>query len=355
MAPSILLLSPSRGLGGGIERYLSTVEAALHQRGVRLLRLDLLTDRARAGKRRKLDYIRQAHRAVATSSVPVRVVVAHRDLLPVVMLLRHLPSFSDAMVIQYGSEVWAGRRSLGQRLVGRADIGVVTISNFTAGALINTTPAQVLVPGLTRQWFDTLCETEAALKSGLSLLTAFRLSQWRSKGLGTILGAMDRIGDPNVSLTVCGSGPVPEELSTLIDSRSDCRLLADLSDEELAQQYAAADLFVLATRMSPNAGASGEGFGLVLVEAQLAGTAVIAPAFGGAGDALHPGVTGLVPRDESVEALARQLAVLLRDEDLRRDMSAAAVAWARKTFDPDAYADRVVEALAVDSDSRIRT
>lgn len=350
MPASILLLSPSQGLGGGIERYLATVETALHQRGVRCLRLDLLTDRTPAGRRHKLDYIRKAHRAVATSSVPVRVVAAHRDLLPVVMLLRHLPSFSDAMVIQYGSEVWAGRRSLGQRLVGRADIEVVTISNFTAGALISTTPAQVLIPGLTRRWYDTLVTTKAPPKTGRNLLTAFRLSQWRSKGLDTILGAMDRIGDPDVSLTVCGSGPVPEELSTLIKSRLDCRLLADLSDGELAKQYSAADLFVLATRMAPNAGASGEGFGLVLVEAQLTGTPVIAPAFGGAGDALHQGVTGLVPRDESVEALARQIALLLEDNDLRDAMGAAAKVWAGITFDPDTYTERVVEALLPESE-----
>lgn len=350
VATSILLLAPSRGLGGGIERYVAGIEAALDLRGVPCHRLDLLTEDRPVGRVGKLRFIRQVRQAVSRSLVPTRVIVCHRDLLPALVFVRRQPNYRDGVVIQHGSEVWSGRRSLGQRLVAHPSIDVVAVSNFTAGALISTTPAQVLVPGLTRQWFDTLCATEAAPKPGMNLLTAFRLSQWRSKGLTTILGAMDKIGDPNVSLTVCGSGPVPEELSTLIGSRSDCQLLADLSDEKLAQQYAAADLFVLATRMSPNAGASGEGFGLVLVESQLAGTPVIAPAFGGAGDALNPCLTGLVPRDESVEALSHQLELLLRDDLLRRDMSAAAKAWARQVFDPNTHADRVVAALVGDLD-----
>lgn len=345
MSAAILLLAPSQGLGGGIERYLSTVESALRLRHVPCLRLNLLSDQSSVGLLRKVQFIRQVHRAVARSDVPLRVVAAHRDLLPVVMFVRHLASYHDAIVIQYGSEVWAARRPLGQRLVARPDIQVVAISNFTAGALVGTTRAQVLAPGLTQLWFQTLQAAVPFRRTGIRLLTIFRLEDWRLKGLGTLLAAMATIGHPDLHLTISGSGAVPTELDELLKGRPDCRLLVDLTDEELAREYASADVFVLATRTSPGRGATGEGFGLVLAEAQLAGTPVIGPAFGGSGDAMQAGVTGLVPRDESVGALAHQLARLVGDDDLRTRMSAAASTWAQTTFDPNAYADRVVEAI----------
>lgn len=351
MSASILLLAPSQGLGGGIERYVSTVESALRLRQVPCLRLNLLTDQSSASLPRKVQFVRQVHHAIATSDVPVRVIAAHRDLLPVVMFVRQLSSYRDAVVIQHGIEVWAGRRPLGQRLVARPDIRVVAVSNFTAGALVETTQAQILPPGLTQRWFDTLRAAVPITRTGLRLLTIFRLEEWRSKGLGTLLAAIAMINHPDLHLAVCGSGTVPTELAELLKGRPDCRLLVDITDEELAREYASADVFVLATRTSPGAGASGEGFGLVLAEAQLAGTPVIGPAFGGNGDALQAGITGLVPRDESVGALAHQLARLVDDDALRMRMSAAAATWAQTVFDPAAYADRVVEALAGGADA----
>ena len=78
-----------------------------------------------------------------------------------------------------------------------------------------------------------------------------------------------------------------------------------LSDRELARQLAGADLFVLATRSRGGRHTSGEGFGLVLLEAQVAGTPVVAPAHGGSHDAYIEGITGLAPMDETAGSLAR--------------------------------------------------
>lgn len=345
MKPPILLLAPSHGLGGGIERYISAIESALLFRDVPCRRVNLLTNGPSAGPLDKIKFIRQVSKVLSNAPSPARVVAAHRDLLPVLVFVRHLAGFRDAVVFQYGSEVWSGRRSIGQRMVARPDIQVVAISSFTAGALVETTSAQVLAPGLNQRWFDTLCSAVPTRRSGLRLLTTFRLGQWRSKGVETLLAAMSRIDHPDLHLTVCGSGPVPEELVAMIEHRPDCSLVANMCDEDLARQYASADIFVLATRTAPNSGASGEGFGLVLVEAQIAGTPVIAPAFGGSADALQAGLTGLVPRDESVGALVQQLTRLVGDADLRTRMSFAATKWARAAFDPVAYADRVVEVI----------
>ena len=49
------------------------------------------------------------------------------------------------------------------------------------------------------------------------MVTAFRLAQWRDKGLADLLDAVDALGRPDVHVTVCGSGEVPRELHELIE------------------------------------------------------------------------------------------------------------------------------------------
>jgi glycosyltransferase involved in cell wall biosynthesis len=147
---------------------------------------------------------------------------------------------------------------------------------------------------------------------------------------------------------VCGTGPVPDDLQATVAAHPWCRLAPDLSDGELAGQLAGADLFVLCTRTRAGTVACGEGFGLVLLEAQLAGTPVVAPAHGGSGDAYLPGVTGVAPVDESPSALCAALAPLLSDTRRRAEMGRAAAAWSRARFEPDSYARQVVQTLLGD-------
>ena len=83
MTGRVLLLSPSRGLGGGIERYVETVEWAFAAEGVKCQRLDLSGPGAR-GHARLLAHARSILRA---DPEPARLIVAHRALLPVAALL----------------------------------------------------------------------------------------------------------------------------------------------------------------------------------------------------------------------------------------------------------------------------
>ena len=107
-----------------------------------------------------------------------------------------------------------------------------------------------------------------------------------------------------------------------------------LTDEELADQLASADVLVLATRTRSGRNPCGEGFGLVLLEAQVAGTPVIAPGHGGSHDAYIEGVTGMAPTDESVPALASVLRNMLGQPDRLAQMSKSAADWSRKCCAP---------------------
>ena len=348
MIGRVLLLSPSRGLGGGIERYVETVEWAFATEGVECRRLDLRGSGARAHAR----LLAQARAILRAQREPTRLVVAHRALLPAAALLARDSAVCGVSVVCHGREIWSSRwrlrRKLERRLMRGAGVRVVAVSNFTAGALMRDCRATVLPPALSREWFDTLAAAAAgrpARGPGIRLVTAFRLSQWRTKGLPQLVEAVTALGRPDICLTICGSGNPPAELLRLVSEHSWCALRPGLGDDDLARELAAADLFVLATQTRNGHSAVGEGFGLVLLEAQAAGTPVIAPAYGGSHEAYIEGVTGVAPADESTEALTSTLDDLLKDPARLAWMGGHAAQWTRQTFDPDGYAQLAARRL----------
>jgi len=344
----VLLLSPSRGRGGGIERYVATLEWAFAAEGVECRRLDLSGTGVRAHAR----LLAQGRVILRADSEPVRLVVAHRALLPVAALLARDSVACGVSVVCHGSEIWGSRwrprRSLERRLMRGAGVRVVAASNFTAGALMRDCRATVLPPALSREWFGTLAAAAAGRPDGgpgIRLVTAFRLGEWRGKGLVQLVAAVTALGRPDVSLTVCGSGAPPANLLRLVGEHPWCTIRAALSDGDLARELAAADLFVLATQTRGGRRAVGEGFGLVLLEAQAAGTPVIAPAYGGSREAYIEGVTGIAPPDESAEALTRSLADLLKDPARMAWMGRQAARWAQQAFAPEDRAQLAVRRL----------
>ena len=344
----VLLLTPSNGRGGGIERYVQTVESALAGKGVRYRRLDLV----QAGLRSQLRLWAQAREELRREGRSSRLILAHPALLPLGWLLHREGNVSGISVICHGSDVWGGRswlRSVLERwLMRRLTVRLVAASSYTAGALAHYGPAAVLPPGLSREWFGELVVASGhrpKTGSAIEVLTAFRLDDWRDKGLPQLLEAVKAVGRPDIRVTVCGSGRPSPELMELIGSYPCCRLLANLGDSEFASELAAADLLVLATRTRAGRVSSGEGFGLVLLEAQVAGTPVIAPAYGGSHDAFIAGTTGRAPANESIPALAELLGELLDDPERLAMMGKGAAEWSRDAFAPDSYASLAVARL----------
>ena len=348
MTSRVLLLSPSWGLGGGIERYVQTLEWAFAAEGVACRRLDL----SGSGNRAHAGLLSRGRAVLRTESGPIRLVVAHRALLPVAALLARDPTVCGMSVVCHGTDAWGSRwrlrRSLERRLMRRADVRVVAVSNFTSGAILRDCRATVLRPTLSREWFDTLAAAAASRRARgqeIGLVSAFRLTDWRGKGLPQLVAAVAALSRPDVSLTICGIGDPPSGLLRLVSEYPWCTVRAGLSDGDLARELAAADLFVLATKTRSGRRVLGEGFGLVLLEAQAAGTPVIAPAYGGSREAYIEGVTGVAPTDESAEALARTLYGLLKDPVRLAWMGARAAQWTRQAFAPERYAQLAVRRL----------
>lgn len=350
-ADSVLLMAPSGGLGGGIERYVQAVQAALKDQGVACQRLDL----ARPGPAGHRALLAEAAATLPTRDRPTRVILGHRALLPVAALLARIRAVSGISVICHGSDVWGPRArvrwQLESRLMRRRDVRVVAASSFTAGALFPGGQAAVLPPGLSRAWFSELASASSVVlpglpaPAGLEVMTAFRLGEWRDKGLPQLVTAIAALDRADVRLTVCGSGEPPADLLAHVAGYPWCTVRAALPDRELAARYAASDVLVLATRTRSGKRPCGEGFGLVLLEAQVAGTAVIGPAYGGSPDAYLDGVSGATPRDETAAALTAVLGNLASEPGRLRVMGARGAVWARARFAPDRYAALVAERL----------
>lgn len=270
---------------------------------------------------------------------PAQVLIMHPGLLPVALMLAIVCRPARICLFFYGSDIWSGC-SWWQNWTIRSwkSLQLVTISSFSAGALSMITRVPVIIrPALTPQWHDVLTAAACApSERNIDLLTVFRLGEWSTKGGPAYLEAVRGLRERRpVTAAAAGRGPVLEHV------RRDCELagvdlLVDVSDEELASLYGRTKVLVLATVLATGPDASGEGFGIVLIEAQAAGCSVVAPTGSGSSDAFIPGLTGeqcregtelidiidrLLAQDRSGAAqglVDRQFSAARLDQDLRR-------------------------------------
>jgi len=133
---------------------------------------------------------------------------------------------------------------------------------------------------------------------------------------------------PDTVLLVTGEGPALVDLREAAAARGlarSVRFLGYLSREkELADCYAAATLFVFASRTETQ--------GLVLLEAMAAGAPVVALSEMGTRDVLGPGLGCVTPADDT-DAFAAAVVRLLESPALRRQLSQEARTYAAQWSD----------------------
>ncbi len=144
------------------------------------------------------------------------------------------------------------------------------------------------------------------------------------KGMAVLLAALPRlVADfPDVEVLVVGHGDEDALAAEAGELASHLRFLGQVDDATKASALRSADVYC-----APNTG--GESFGIVLVEAMAAGTAVVASDLDAFRRVLDNGTAGrLVPLDDA-DALGDALVAVLGDDALRRhyvDAATAAVA-----------------------------
>lgn len=177
----------------------------------------------------------------------------------------------------------------------------------------------------------------------------------KRKGQDMLIRALPaiRAACPDVLCVMAGEGWERSHLESLVEDGGvgDAVQFLDVPDDErLILCYQQCDLFVLPNRQ---VGWDIEGFGIVLLEAQACGKAVVAGRSGGTAETLVPDVTGVLVHSETPGPVADAVISLLNDPDRRQRMGAAGRDWVAGRFDW-APLRRQAEALFADPSNQRR-
>ncbi len=157
------------------------------------------------------------------------------------------------------------------------------------------------------------------------------------KGLTFLIAALKHLRTP-AHLLIVGSGAEQNRLEQQMkeaDLTGRVHFLGEVGDADLPAIYAAADIFVLPSHLRS------EAFGIVQLEAQVAGLPIVCTELGsGTSFVTQHGRTGLVVPPANPLALARAIDLLLANPDLAQRMGAAGRARAIQEFSHSRMIDR---------------
>jgi phosphatidylinositol alpha-1,6-mannosyltransferase len=166
------------------------------------------------------------------------------------------------------------------------------------------------------------------------------------KGFDVLLDAVATM--PDVQVAIAGAGRDRRRLdgrAARLGGRA--RLLGKVPDDDLPALYACADVFAMLCR-DRWGGLEAEGYGIVFVEAAACGVPAVAGRSGGSAEAVVDGETGFLVDPREVGSVRRSLERVLRDDELRARLGAAARVRASTELSYDALAARLAPLAAGD-------
>ncbi|MCV7193549.1 glycosyltransferase family 4 protein [Mycolicibacterium brumae] len=172
-------------------------------------------------------------------------------------------------------------------------------------------------------------------RPGRSVLFLGRYDEPR-KGMDALIGALPALVErfADIEIMIVGRGDEDGLREQAGDLASHLRFLGQVSDEEKASALRSADVYC-----APNTG--GESFGIVLVEAMAAGTAVVASDLDAFRRVLRDGECGKLTPIGDADALAAALIEVL-DDDAERDRLVTAATTAVARYDWSVVADQIM-------------
>ena len=238
----------------------------------------------------------------------------HINFVPLAALIARI--HGARLILQtHGIDAWNAPEAWNRYTVAQADL-VLCVSRFTRARLLSWSdidPERVVVVGNTyRDEFSIADAKKIRTPHGLEektvLLTVGRLDgRQKHKGHDRVIRCLPRLRHqhPDIVYVIVGEGNDRERLQNLAaqcEVASMIRFPGRVSDRELVDFYRAADLFVMPS--------TGDGFGIVFLEAMACGTPVLGVDVGGVRDAMADGDLGLAVQDDGFEeALDRAIAL----------------------------------------------
>jgi glycosyltransferase involved in cell wall biosynthesis len=158
-----------------------------------------------------------------------------------------------------------------------------------------------------------------------------------TKGFDLLISAMDKL-PKHVYLKIWGEGDQRLQLENLIKQKSlNDRVGLMGFTKEISDVYDQIDIYVQPSRM--------EGFGLALVEAMSQGLPVVATPVGALPEIVTHGVTGLLAKENTSEAIAKEIKVLVDDKQLASQLGTSAAKEVRERFSMDSFVKKLAEAI----------
>ena len=156
------------------------------------------------------------------------------------------------------------------------------------------------------------------------------------KDHATLLHAFARVRaqQPDARLAILGGGPLEADLRALVSSLDLADAVVLPGRTEIRDWLERADVFAHTSRW--------EGFGIVLLEAMLAGRPVVATRVSAVPEVVVDGETGVLVDVGDVEGVARGLGDLLADPERAARLGAAGHERARSDFSVERMVDRTL-------------
>ncbi len=254
----------------------------------------------------KLPYILKAL-TLSMKTKPDLIFCGHLNLLPLAWLAAKLCR-AKLWLQLHGIDAWQKPGYLPCRLIEQVAF-VSCVSRYTRRRFLawaNLPPCRVkILPNTVskvsyrpRQADVKKLKQQLDIQKKTVLLTVGRLSaRERYKGHDRVLRCLPQLlkRNPDLCYLIAGSGDDQERLETLaaeLDIADQVKFLGKVADEQLNALYAMADLFVMPS--------TGEGFGIVFLEAMATGTPALGLDCDGSVDPLQDGKLGFVSNEKNL-------------------------------------------------------
>ena len=248
---------------------------------------------------------------VALRTRPDLVFCGHLFMAPLAILAGRLTG-ARVILQTHGIEVWPRPGRLQAAAIEACDL-VLCVSRDTRERLLTWTriaPERVLVtpntvadrftPGDGRGIRAALDLNEKVILLSVSRLDPTQQYKGQDRVIG-LLGALRARGHDAV-FVIGGSGEDSDRLKALARTEGvadHVRFVGEVSNDQLLDLYRTADLYLMPS--------SGEGFGIVFLEAMACGVPAVGLALGGAPDALGRGLGEAVGPSDLLDAIERAL------------------------------------------------
>lgn len=256
------------------------------------------------------------------------------------------------MDLTYAVKTWR-KKFISKSVLAGAE-KIICANSYVAGLARETFPGlapkiTVVNPGVeirsTSQKLMAQLKAKHNLLGKIILLSVGRLV--KRKGFDKVIESMpDALKQaPNLIYIIIGGGQERKNFKLKISNlklEKNIFIITQAADEERNAWYDLCDIFIMPSR---NIRGDFEGFGIVYLEANLAGKPVIAGRSGGAGDAVIDGLNGLLVDPEDNEKISQAIVKLAISPELRKQLGERGRARAIQDFSWRKQAKKIYNAI----------